>query len=127
MGRNLVLDAGALIGVERGSEMIAGLVEAADKRGDGVVIPASALAQVWRGGPRAARLVKLLRTSEVDPLDERRAKEIGVRLGAHGANDVADAHVVCCGVEHEAALATSDVDDMELLIEPDDPVRIQPV
>ena len=127
MGRNLVLDAGALIGLERGSETIAGLIEAADKRGDGVVIPASALAQVWRGGPGAARLVKLLRTCEVDPLDEGRAKEIGVRLGAHGASDVADAHVVCCAVEREAALATSDVDDMDLLIEPGEPVRLMPV
>lgn len=127
MGRNLVLDAGALIGFERGSEAIAGFLEAADKRGDGVVIPASALAQVWRGGPRAARLVKLLRTSEVDALDEGRAKEIGVRLGGHGTSDVADAHVVCCAVEREAAVATSDVDDMELLIEPGEPVRLMPV
>ncbi|HET7054750.1 MAG TPA: hypothetical protein VFI09_12645 [Solirubrobacterales bacterium] len=127
MGRNLVLDAGALIGLERGSEVIAVLVAEADKRGDAVVVPASALAQIWRGGSRAAKLVKLLRTFEVDTLDEGRAKEVGVRLGVHDASDVADAHVVCCGIEHEAAVATSDVGDMKRLIDPGDPVTIIPI
>jgi len=127
MGRNLVLDAGALIGLERGSEAIAVLVAEADEHGNAVVVPASALAQVWRGGPRAAKLAKLLRTFEVDSLDESRAKEIGMRLGACGASDIADAHVVCCGAEHEAAVATSDVDDMELLIQSDDRLTVVPV
>lgn len=127
VGRTLVLDAGALIGLERGSEMIAVLVAEADKRGDAVVIPASALAQAWRGGPRAAKLARLLRTFEIDAMTESRAKEIGVRLGMHGSSDVADGHVVCCGIDYEAVVATSDADDMELLIDSDDHVRIVPI
>lgn len=88
------------------------------------IIPASALAQVWRGGPRSARLAQLIDGSDIDTLDEDKAKEIGVRLGAHGGSDVADAHVVCCAVERRAVIATSDQHDIEALTESDEPVRL---
>jgi hypothetical protein len=126
MGRKLVFDAGALIGLERGSEMMIALAEYADKCGDGAVIPASVLGQVWRGGPKAARLAKLLETVGVDTLDESRAREIGVRLGACDRRDVVDAHAVCCAIELEAVIVTSDPGDMEALIGPDEVVRLMP-
>lgn len=107
--------------------MVAVLVEQAEERGDAVVIPASALGQVWRGGPKAARLARLVEASQVDSLDEGRAKEVGVRLGDRGGSDVADAHVICCAVEREAAVATSDVSDMESLVESDETVPVMPV
>lgn len=91
------------------------------------IIPASALAQVWRGGPRSARLAQLIDGSDIDALDEDRAKEVGVRLGARGGSDVADGHVACCAIEHRVPVATSDRDDIEALIEPDEPVRMIPV
>ena len=124
MGRTLILDAGALIGVERGSEMIAVMVEQAHEGDGDTVIPASVLAQVWRGGPKSARLARLIAASTVDTLDEDRAREIGVRLGAHGGKDVADAHVSCCAVERQAIVATSDRADIEALIEPGEQVRL---
>jgi hypothetical protein len=127
VGRNLVLDAGALIGFERGSMIVAVLIEQAKERGDAVVIPASALGQVWRGGPKAARLARLVAASQVDPLGECRAKEVGMRLGDRGRNDVADAHVICCAVAREAAVATSDVSDMESLVESGETVPLMPV
>ncbi len=126
MGRNLVLDAGALISFERGSQMMAVLIEQADERGDAVVIPASALGQVWRGGSKVARLARLVEASEVDALDERRAKEVGMRLGVRRGNDVADGHVICCAVEREAIVVTSDAGDMESLVEPDETVPLMP-
>lgn len=107
--------------------MIAVLLEQAEERGDVVVIPASALGQAWRGGPKAARLAKLVEGSEVDALDERRAKDAGVRLGDRGGSDVADAQVVCCAVERGAVVATSDSDDIEALVAPDESVRVIPV
>ena len=126
MGRNLVLDAGALIGLERGSEMMLALAEYAEKRGDGPVIPASVLAQVWRGGPKAARLAKLLEVAEVDSMDEDRGREIGVRLGARAGSDVVDAHVVCCAIEREAVVLTADPSDIEALTGPEEVVRTMP-
>jgi len=119
-----VLDAGALIGAERGSKMVSALLEEAEECGDEVVIPASVLAQAWRGGARAARLARLAGASEVDALDERRAKQVGGRLGSREGSDVVDAHVVCCAVEREAAILTSDLDDAEALIEPGEQVEL---
>ena len=80
-----------------------------------VVIPASVLAQAWRGGPRSARLARLIAGCVSDSLDEPRAKEVGERLGTRGASDVADAHVVCCALEHQAAVITSDPADIKAL------------
>jgi hypothetical protein len=81
------------------------------------------LAQVWRAGPKTARLARLLAGSEVDVLDEARAKQAGVRLGNRGGNDVVDSQVACCAVEREAVVATSDPDDIGALLEPGEAVR----
>lgn len=124
MGRDLVLDAGALIAFERGSRGLAVMIEQVHDLDGETVIPASALAQVWRGGPKSARLAQLIDGSDVDPLDEVRAKEVGVRLGARGRSDVADGHVACCAIEHRVPVATSDRSDLEALVEPDESVRL---
>jgi hypothetical protein len=63
-------------------------------------------------------LARLIEASEVDPLDEGRAKQVGVRLGRRDANDVADAHVVCCASEQLATVVTSDPDDIQALADP---------
>jgi hypothetical protein len=62
-------------------------------------------------------LARLLAICEVDPLDEERAREVGVRLGSRDYRGVVDAHVVCCALEHRATIATSDPSDMEALAE----------
>jgi len=96
------------------------MVKDASLLGTEILIPASVLAQVWRGGPRAASLRRLLDAVEVDPLDEGRAREVGVRLGARGGADIADAHVVCCAVVLGATVATSDGKDIRALVGPDE-------
>lgn len=123
MGRNLVLDAGALIGVERDRRTAIAILEEAREIDGHIVIPASVLSQVWRGGPRVARLAKLVVESEVDALDEGRAKEVGERLGDRDGSDVVDAHVVCCAIEREAVVVTSDPDDLGALLAPGEAVR----
>lgn len=104
--------------------MVIAMAEQAREHGGDTVIPASVLAQVWRGGPKAARLARIVAGSDIDSLGEDRAKEIGVRLGAQGGKDIADAHVASCAIEHRAVVATSDRDDIEALLEPDEPVRL---
>lgn len=115
---DVVLDAGALIAFERGGMRFAAFALHGAELDATVVIPASVLAQVWRGGPRSARLAQLIAGCESDSLDEDRAKEVGKRLGGRVATDIADAHVVCCAVEREAAVVTSDPNDIEALVEP---------
>jgi hypothetical protein len=122
--RDLVLDAGALIGFERGSRELAVTIEQIHELDGETIIPASALGQVWRGGSKSARLARLIEGSDVDTLDEDRAKEVGLRLGARGGSDITDAHVVCCAVERRAVIATSDRHDIEALTEPEEPVRL---
>lgn len=114
----LVLDAGALIAFERSGGQVVAFVEEAMELGEEVTIPATALAQVWRGGPRAARISRLIAGSHSDPLDEARAKEVGERLRRRAADDVADAHVVCCALDRQAVLISGDADDMEALAGP---------
>jgi predicted nucleic acid-binding protein len=113
--KSFVLDTGALIALERFDRDLWWRIRAARKRGGRLIVPAAVLAEAWRGGPRSAPLARLLAICEVDRLDEERAKEVGVRLGDRDARDVVDAHVVCCALEHQAAVATSDPRDMESL------------
>jgi hypothetical protein len=122
-GDLLVLDAGALIAYERGDQRVAALIEEGALLAR-LIVPASVVAEVWRGGPRAARLAHLFNASEIDSLDEARAREIGVRLGARDAGDVTDAHAVCCALEHSARVVTSDSDDIRALTAPDEPLAL---
>jgi hypothetical protein len=115
-----VLDAGALIAFERFEEQVDAFLEELIEEGDEILIPASALAQVWRGGPRSARLARLMAGSKSDVLDEARAKDIGERLGRRDKADIADAHVVCCALDCDADLIASDPEDMEALIAPNE-------
>lgn len=116
--RDVVLDAGALIAFERGDEYLKAVLRCVLATRARVIIPTTALAQVWRGGPGSAPLARLVDAGEVEPLGEERAKEVGVRLGSRGASDVADAQVVCSAIKHRAAVATSDSDDIRALVEP---------
>jgi predicted nucleic acid-binding protein len=117
-GAEVVLDAGALIAFERGQRRIRAFAAKAADAQIAILIPATVLAQVWRGGSRSAPLVRLISAGKIDPLDETRAKEVGERLGRQGKTDVADAHVVCCALDHDADLVTSDPEDMRALSEP---------
>jgi hypothetical protein len=119
-----VLDAGALIALERGDRQLAAILGSALATGSRVFVPASAFAQAWRGGPRSARLARLLDAGEIDPLDGDRAKQVGVRLGARNGSDVVDAHVVCCALESAATVATSDGNDIRALVGPTEHLRL---
>jgi predicted nucleic acid-binding protein len=125
--RGLILDAGALIAFERADRRVAAFIESALDIDADVVVPASALAQVWRAGSKSARLARLIGAVEDDPLDEARAKEVGERLGHHGKADIADAHVVCCAIDHDAILVTSDPEDMKTLTGPRERLTVVPV
>lgn len=121
---DLVLDAGAVIAAERGNRELITILAAAAVLGCRVIVPATVLAQVWRGGARSAVLARLVDGSEVDRLDEGRAKEVGTRLGRRETSDIADAHVACCAFELSAAVVTSDPDDIRALAEPGERVTV---
>lgn len=106
-----VLDAGALIAIERcDREMIARL-NAERIAGRVPVTHGGVVGQVWRGGPRQATLVRALRLIEVAPLDDDLGRRAGALLGAASQSDVIDAALVALAVDGDEIL-TSDPDDL---------------
>jgi len=118
VSRAIVLDAGALIAVERRSPQLQELVRTARARNVSLVVPTVVLAQVVRSGGRQVQLRRFLADSYLRfvNLDYQTALRIGALLGETGTADVADAAVVVCA--RELALApviTSDPEDLRKL------------
>jgi hypothetical protein len=113
----LVLDAGALIGFERGDERMRALVRESLKTGARLVVPAGVVGQVVRNPAEQVRLRKLLNgpQSSVPPLDRTLAEAAGVLCGRARTSDVVDASVVLVARRERAVVVTSDVDDLHRL------------
>jgi predicted nucleic acid-binding protein len=114
---NLVLDAGALIAVERGDRETAAVIEITRQERGTVVVPAAVVGQVWRGGGRQTRTARLLNAREVnvEPLTDAGARAAGVLCGSSGTTDVIDASVVLTARRYRAAVVSSDRADLEVL------------
>ncbi len=110
----LVLDAGALIALERGERPMWTRLKAAKMAGDVPVTHAGVLGQVWRGSPRQAQLARALRGIKVQSLDERLGRSAGVLLGKADLSDVIDAAVVLLSADGDD-IVTSDPEDLSLL------------
>lgn len=111
------LDAGALIAVERGDAAVRALLRRAEQRGLEVHVVPEVVAQVWRGGPRQARVGALLAARGVDTpaYDVHAAREVGRLCAATGRHDVVDAHVVWHARARGHLIVTSDPDDLRAL------------
>ncbi len=72
------------------------------------------MAQVWRGGPRQARLAALLGSGLVEEraLDGAAGRRVGELAARQGQADVVDGHVALLAADLQAAVLTSDVDDL---------------
>ena len=115
--REVVLDTGALIGIERGDERMSALLEASLRSAVKFLVPAAVLAQAWRDGARQTRLARFLKTPvvEVLPLSEAQARAAGVLCGLSGTSDVVDASVVIAAKEHRCPVVTGDPADLGAL------------
>lgn len=116
----LVLDAGALIAVERGDRRTAALIEVGRQDARGIIVPAGVVAQTWRNEPGQATLARLLSATgvRIEPLTEAAARAAGVLCGASGTSDVVDASVVITARRHQATVISSDRADL---------VRLDPI
>jgi predicted nucleic acid-binding protein len=114
----LTLDAGALIAYERGAERIREILAVAYARGLVPTIPAIALAEVWRGDAKDARVARLLKACSIETVDERLAREAGrLRRATPGAETI-DACIAAGVGRRRDAIATSDPSDMGRLLGP---------
>src|SRR3954467_7896408 len=106
----IVLDAGALIALERNERKIWAVLRLAVIRGDDIVVPTSVVAQVSRGTRKQTTLARALANCEVARFDEL-TREIGELCGRTRTNDISDAHVALVATRADV-LYTGDVADL---------------
>ena len=112
----VVLDAGALIGFERGDREVAALIEATRRRREHVLTSSGCVAQAWRrGGPSQALLARLLRGVREHGLDREVSRQVGQLCGEAAMSDVVDAHLALLAHDDDVVL-TSDADDLRRLL-----------
>ncbi len=97
----VVLDAGALIAIDRRSEEIQTLLKTVRRSNLLVAVPANVITQAWRDGARQALLAKFLAEPwvRVVAVDEQLAKAAGTLLAKSGHSDAVDASVVATAVK----------------------------
>lgn len=111
----LVLDAGALLAIERGSRAVVTSIKRECVSGRVPVTHGGVVGQVWRGGSgRQAGLAQLLPHLEIAALDGDLGKSAGVLLKQARGSDVIDAAVVLLAGDDDLIL-TSDPDDLAVL------------
>jgi predicted nucleic acid-binding protein len=112
--KQVVLDAGALIAIDRGSVTVRGYVLLADRGKVALATSSAVIAQVWRGGNRQARLARFLSSDLVteEGLDPDAGRRIGNLAATVGSTDVVDGHVALMALERDALVLTSDPADI---------------
>jgi hypothetical protein len=113
----LVLDAGALIALERGDAKMWRRFRIALEDDVSPVTHGGVVGQAWRkSGPRQALLARALESVEVRPLDRALGRDAGRLLANARRADVIDAAVVLLANDDDV-IVTSDPDDLIPLIE----------
>ena len=105
-------DSGALIAAERGERPMWARYRALLLRRVVPTVPASVVAQCWRGTPRQAQLARLLAGCEVEVLDYSRARATGTLSGRARATDIVDASVVEGALRRGDLIVSSDKGDL---------------
>jgi hypothetical protein len=116
----LVLDAGALIALDRNDRTVWAMLRLAADEATEVSVPAGAIAQAWRDGARQALLARALKHCDEVPLDGALARASGVLCGHASTADVVDASIAVIAAARSrhghVAIVTSDPDDLNQLI-----------
>lgn len=111
----LVLDAGALVAVDRADRSMIARLAVAQQHGVELRSNAMVVAQVWRDRRgRQASLARLLRAVDVRAISHENGRQAGVLLGLTGTTDPVDATVVLLARPGDRIL-TSDPDELTRL------------
>lgn len=113
---SLVLDAGALLAIDRRDRRVGALLRVAQQERIAVRTSPAAVAQVWHHGARQAQLARALAGVSAPPLDLDTGKRLGLLLVATESCDVVDAHVASLTQAGDRVL-TSDPDDLRHLLD----------
>jgi hypothetical protein len=110
----MILDAGALIAVDRNDRAMIARLVVAEQDDEEISTHPMVVAQVWRDGGRQAVLARLLRGVLIVDLDDDLGRRCGELLGKAGTPDPIDAAVVLIASAGESVV-TSDPDDIAQL------------
>lgn len=81
------------------------------------MVPAPALAQAWRGGPRQASLARMLAGCEIEAMSPDQARRVGELAGRSGHDDVVDVTVGEGAVRRgDVVVVTSDDDHIRKVV-----------
>lgn len=106
-----LIDAGALIALDRGDRSMWRRVNEAFRLGQPPLTHGGVVGQVWRNGARQARLVRAMRWLDVAALDASLGRRAGELLARASTADVVDAALISLAKDGDIVL-TSDVDDL---------------
>lgn len=111
----LILDAGALIAIDRDDRSVAAQLRVASRNGLELRTNAMVVAQVWRGTRgRQAKLAQLLHAVDVRSIDQGAGSDAGELVGKAGTSDTIDATVLLLAT-HGDRILTSDPKDLQHL------------
>jgi predicted nucleic acid-binding protein len=117
--RRLILDAGGILALARGSGLARAALARAVREGYVVVIPTPVLAQVHRGGRDHAQVDRVVKAVDaLLPTSEQVARRAGELQAKAGSSDAVDAIVAAEALASVPSLIlTSDPDDLARLLE----------
>ncbi len=110
-----VLDAGALVAVDKRDRMVGAMLRVLHRDGVPVITSGGVVAQVWRDGSRQANLARVLSGVDADALDDLTARRVGELLRQNRSDDLVDAHVALL-VQPNDQVLTSDEPDIKALL-----------
>jgi hypothetical protein len=122
-----ILDAGALVAVDRRDRLIGAQLRLLQQQGTPVRVSSAVVGQVWRDGSRQANLARILAGVGVEALAKEDGRRIGELLALAGSADVVDAHVALLTAPADLVLTSSPGDIRKLLQARGVAARVQPV
>ena len=112
----VVLDAGALVAIDRRDRHVGAQLRMLQQRGTPLRTSAAVVGQVWRDGREQANLARVLAGVGIEALGSNDGQRIGELLARAGTADVVDAHVALLAAPADVVL-TSDPDDIRALLQ----------
>ena len=110
-----VLDAGALIAIDKRDRRVGAMLRVLQREGVPVRTSAGVVAQVWRDGRRQVNLARIMSGVDVAAVDDVAARRVGELLTASRTSDLVDAHVALL-IQPQDDVLTSDGADIKALL-----------
>jgi hypothetical protein len=112
----IILDSGAIIASENNDPTLAALLKAARKTRTPILVPATVVAETWRGPSTHPRTASLFGSVDGFPeLNEKSARQVGALLATSKTAAIVDGNVVAIA-QPPATIVTSDVNDITHLL-----------